>query len=262
MCAALPLESESPRPTHIGRATGSVRVSRDAGDLQPMRTHALQRSAVQRRLRRGDARRDWALAIHRASREHAEMLRAQGFELTHEAVRDVGVPVRIVGSPMLRATDAARWRLLVPRRAVRWSRWRLVLSAVAADHRGAPHRLDAQRTPRTSILTRFGPSRLREVAESRPRRITTDRAPRPTATRCWSHLRDAQARASHDAVPGRTPRRATGREAALLPDARFEEIRISRTPVRADELRQSRSTSSASRLDYEQRRLFTVTDAG
>ena len=140
----------------------------------------------------------------------------------------VGVPVRTAARrSAARQPTRARWRLLVPRRDLREGQRALVLSVPSRRSPRRPHRLDAQRTPRQACRA-VVPS---AAARSRRKQASTNHhgpAPGLPAGDPLDHR--PQGSTSHDAVPQQLHRaEPPGCEAALLSDARFREIRISRT---------------------------------
>ena len=168
----------------------------------------------------------WRLRYKLSFRDVAEMLLQRGFEVTHETVRVWEFRFAPLLASQLRAKRRGRagvsWYLDETYLKV-GGRWCYLYRAI--DHRG--ELIDSMLSERRDkhAARRFL-RRLVEISEGKPARITTDLHPAYRRAIRWIIGRKAWHR--DDAVPEQLHRaEPSRREAALLPDARLRELRVS-----------------------------------
>ena len=172
----------------------------------------------------------WRLRYKLSFRDVAELLLQRGFRVPHETVRAWEFRFAPLLAERLRAKRRGRagvsWYL--DETYVKVSgRWCYLYRAI--DHRG--DLIDSMLSERRDKhAARMFLRRLLDVAD-RPRRITTDLHPALPTGHPLDHR--PQGTAPDDAVPQQLHRaEPPRREAALLPDARLRELRISRPLLR------------------------------
>ena len=167
----------------------------------------------------------------------AEMLLQRGVEVTHETIREWEFRFAPLLAGQLRAKRRARagesWYLDETYVKVA-GRWCYLYRAIDGDGELIDSMLSEHRDKHAA--RRFL-RRLVEIAERKPARITTDLHPAYRRAIRWIIGRKAWHRTTQY-LNNYTEQSHRGREAALLPDARFRELRISLTLLYAfDEVR-------------------------
>ena len=168
----------------------------------------------------------WRLRYKLSFRDVAELLLERGFEVTHETVRtwEFRFARRLADQLREKRRGRAGVSWYLDETYVRvGGRWRYLYRAI--DHKG--DLIDSMLSERRDkhAARRFL-RRLVEVAEAKPARITTDLHPAYRRAIRLDHR--AQGVAPDDAVPEQLHRaEPSSREAALLPDARLRELRVS-----------------------------------